>query len=168
MTLRVRTLPDPPTGWRRLLLRVPIMAYSAGFGWLFGRWLVMVEHVGRRTGKRRRVVLEVVARDASGAVTVASGFGAKADWYRNLLAHPQAQVSTGRRRRPVVARPVPVDDGARVMLAYARRHRRPARRIAAVMGYEVDGGDADFAELGRRLNFLRLEPDDRADSADRP
>jgi deazaflavin-dependent oxidoreductase (nitroreductase family) len=155
----VRTLskPDPPGGLGRRLLRLPIVFYRARLGWVFGRRLVLVHHVGRRTGRRHEVVLEVVDR-SGGAVTVASGFGPRADWYRNLLAAPRTTMTLGAHPQPVEARALDAEEGSAVLLAYGRRHRRAARVVARRMGYEIDGSDADLRELGRRLPFLRLEP----------
>ena len=95
---------------------------------------------------------------SGGAVTVASGFGPRADWYRNLLAAPRTTMTLGARQQPVEARALDAEEGSAVLLAYGRRHRRAARVVARRMGYEIDGSDADLRELGRRLPFLRLEP----------
>lgn len=149
--------PDPPGGLGRRLLRLPIALCHAGLGGVFGRRLVLVEHVGRRTGRQHEVVLEVVDR-AGGAVTVASGYGPRADWYRNLLASPRTTMTLGTHRQPVTVRALDAEEGSAVLLAYGRRHRRAARVVARRMGYEIDGSDADLAELGRRLPFLRLSP----------
>jgi deazaflavin-dependent oxidoreductase (nitroreductase family) len=155
----VRTLskPDPPGGLGRRLLRLPTFFYRARLGWIFGRRLVLVHHVGRRTGRRHEVVLEVVDR-SGGAVTVASGFGPRADWYRNLLAAPRTTMIIGAHQQPVEARALDAEEGSAVLLAYGRRHRRAARVVARRTGYEIGGSDADLREPGRRLPFLRLEP----------
>ncbi|MEU8230479.1 nitroreductase family deazaflavin-dependent oxidoreductase [Actinoplanes sp. NPDC048967] len=151
--------PGPPHGLRRLLLKAPLAVYRIGLGALFGHRLIRLEHVGRRSGRVHNVVLEVVDHDpVAGTLTVASGFGARADWYRNLLAHPRTRITVGNHRRTATARRLSSDEGARCMVAYARRHRRMGRRLARFMGYEVDGSDQDFAALGRRLPFIRLEP----------
>lgn len=71
----------PPKGLSRLLARLPIHLYRLGLGWLFGRRLMLVNHVGRVTGQRRQVVLEVVEHDADdGSYVVASGWGSDAAW----------------------------------------------------------------------------------------
>jgi hypothetical protein len=44
------------------------------------------------------------------------------------------------------------------MVGCAAAHRRVARRVAGMLGYGVDRSDADFAELGRVLPFVRLIP----------
>ncbi|MGH3626024.1 MAG: hypothetical protein ACRDRL_01055, partial [Sciscionella sp.] len=46
----------------RWFVRAPIWLYRARLGFLFGTRLLMLEHIGRTTGERRYVVLEVVAR----------------------------------------------------------------------------------------------------------
>jgi deazaflavin-dependent oxidoreductase (nitroreductase family) len=119
--------PRLPAGWRRFLARMPIPLFRCGLGWVFGGRLLLLHHVGRVTGLDRRVVLEVVeyAPD-TGSWTVASGFGPKAAWYRNLRAEPKILIEVGRRRHAVTARFLTPDDGAEIMARYARRHPRTA------------------------------------------
>jgi deazaflavin-dependent oxidoreductase (nitroreductase family) len=154
-----RWRPLPTTGPRRWLFRAPLLLYRARLGWVFGHRLVMVLHRGRRSGHRHRVVVEVVTRDpATGALTVASGYGPGANWYRNLLAHPDAAVVLGSRRIAVHATPLPPEQGADLMVDYARRRPRSARLVARQMGVRVDGSEAGYRALGRMLPYVRLEP----------
>jgi deazaflavin-dependent oxidoreductase (nitroreductase family) len=112
-----------------------VWLYRAKLGWLLGRRFVLINHTGRTSGRLRQVVVEVAALErASGAVTVVSGFGPGSDWYRNLLAHPEAGIQLGGRAIPVLAVPVPPDQAAEVMAGYARRHPRAARALACFMG----------------------------------
>ena len=77
----------------RWLMRLPIPLYRVGLGWLFGERLVMIEHLGRVSHEPRYVVVEVVERGRN-VVRVASGFGTRAQWYRNLRANGVAYLST--------------------------------------------------------------------------
>lgn len=43
----------------RRLLRAPSMLYRHYLGWMLGRRFVMVTHVGRRSGRQYRTVLEL-------------------------------------------------------------------------------------------------------------
>ena len=141
------------------MFRAPLLVYRARLGWLFGHRLVLLAHRGRTTGRRRQVVVEVVVRDpTTGAVTVASGYGPSADWYRNLLADPDAEIVLGSRRLAVRANPVPAEEGGELMVDYARRRPRSARMVARQMGVPVDGSEASFRTLGRALPYVRLEP----------
>jgi deazaflavin-dependent oxidoreductase (nitroreductase family) len=151
---------EPPTGLNRLLFRLPIYLYRWGLGWLFGRHLMLVNHVGRVTGKRRRVVLEVVAHDANdGSYVVASGWGPAAAWYRNVLHTPDVTIQVGRRTIPVTGVPLPADEGAEIFARYASRHRAAARQLLPrLMGFAVDGSEADFRAVGQRIPFVRFVP----------
>ncbi len=150
--------PRRPTGWRRTLARLPIHLYRARLGWLLGERFVLIEHVGRRTGRPRSAVVEVVAHDRDAdSWTVASGFGPHTDWYRNVLATPDVTIPVGRRRLAVTAQPLPPDDAAGAMAGYAAAHPRAARRLATFMGFDVDGSQTGFRELGRTLPLVRFE-----------
>jgi deazaflavin-dependent oxidoreductase (nitroreductase family) len=151
----------PPTGWRRIVYRLPIRLYRIGLGWLFGHRLMLVNHVGRLSGKRRQVVLEVVNHDAVDAGYVAvAGFGPTAAWYQNVLHTPEVTIQVGRREIAVRATPLCTEEGGELMAHYAQRHPRAARRLCRIMGYAVDGSEADFRTVGRRLPFVRFVPRD--------
>jgi deazaflavin-dependent oxidoreductase (nitroreductase family) len=150
----------PPTGLRRLLFRLPIHLYRLGLGGLLGRRLLLLHHIGRVTGRPRRVVLEVVTHDrAEGCYVVASGWGPTAAWYRNVLHTPDVTVQVAWSTLPVRAVPLSEEEGAEVFARYAAAHRRTARYLLPrLMGYSVDGSDADFRAVGRRIPFVRFEP----------
>lgn len=151
--------PGRPAGLQRVVYRLPVWLYRARLGGLLGQRFVLINHIGRTSGRVRQVVVEVAARDqASGAVTVVSGFGPGSDWYRNLLAHPSASIQLG--ARVILVRAVPVSSGqaAEVMVGYARRHPWAARSLSRFMGFAVDGSDEDYRAVGRQLPVLRLEP----------
>ncbi len=157
----IRTVDRPrsPARLRRHLFRLPVLLFRARLGWLFGGRLVCLEHVGRRTGRHRWVVLEVVRRDpGSGGIVVASGFGPGADWYRNLRAHPRATVFAGFRRVVVISHDLPAEQAAAVMVGYGRNHPWLGRRIARFLGFAVDGSDEDYAAVGRSVPFVALVP----------
>ena len=66
----------PPTGVRRIAFRAPMYLYRLGLGWLFGDRLLLLNHIGRVSGKPRQTILEVVTHDrADGSLVVASGWG---------------------------------------------------------------------------------------------
>jgi hypothetical protein len=74
--------------WTRWLVRAPVWLYRARLGILLGPPFVMLERTGRKSGARRYVVLEVVQRGAAGSHVVVSGFGDRAQWFRNIRAEP--------------------------------------------------------------------------------
>ncbi|MFJ4273522.1 nitroreductase family deazaflavin-dependent oxidoreductase [Streptomyces coelicoflavus] len=152
--------PRVPAGWRRLAARAPILLFRAGLGPLLGRRFLLLHHVGRVSGSDRRAVLEVVAYEAPYRCwTVASGFGPRSDWYRNLHARPKTVVQFGNRHHAVTARFLTSDEGADIMTDYGRRHPRTARRLCAHLGLPADGSESALREAGRTIPFVRLETD---------
>ncbi|MFF9102519.1 nitroreductase family deazaflavin-dependent oxidoreductase [Streptomyces rubrogriseus] len=152
--------PSPPTRGRRRIARAPLLLFRAGLGPLMGGRLLLLHHTGRVSGQDRRVVLEVVAYDPdSRAWTVASGFGAGADWYRNLGAHPKTVLQFGNRHHAVTARFLSAEDGAEIMADYGARRPRTARRLCAFMGLPSDGSASALRRAGRAIPFVRLESD---------
>jgi deazaflavin-dependent oxidoreductase (nitroreductase family) len=92
----------------RRLMRAPIWIYKARAGALLSSRLLMLEHIGRKSGARRDVVLEVVDHPTPETFIVASGFGSKAQWLRNIEANPRVRIYAGiraRRRHSACARP---------------------------------------------------------------
>jgi deazaflavin-dependent oxidoreductase (nitroreductase family) len=123
------------------LVRAPIALYRAGLGWIFGRRLVMIEHLGRVSGQPRFVVVEVVDRGRN-RIIVASGFGTKAQWYRNLKANGVAYLSTGRARRVRArVRLLSPEDSAAALQLYAAQHPAAWKRLKGAMDVAA-GGDA--------------------------
>jgi deazaflavin-dependent oxidoreductase (nitroreductase family) len=139
---------------------MPIRLYRLGLGWLFGRRLLLLNHIGRVSGKPRQVVLEVVAHNpADGSYVVASGWGPTAAWYRNILHTPNVTIQVGTRTMPMKAEPLGRDEGAAIFADYASRHRMAAKYLLPrLMGFSVDGSDADFRAVGERMPFVRFVP----------
>jgi deazaflavin-dependent oxidoreductase (nitroreductase family) len=108
----------------RHLVRAPIWLYRMRAGAVLGPRLLMLEHVGRVSGKPRYVVLEAVAHPDDDTYVVASGFGATAQWFRNVTANPQVRVWIGSRAPArATARVLDQQSVDRILTAY--RLNRP-------------------------------------------
>ena len=155
--MKIVRQPHPPTGVSRTMFRLPIHLHRHGFGWILGRRLLYLVHTGRRSGRPREVVLEVVGRDAG--YLVCAGFGPNSDWYRNIRHNPEVTIQVGRHRTRAVAEILPADEAGGVMALYAAHRPRLAKRgLRALMGLEVDGSVGDFRAAGRALPFVRFTP----------
>lgn len=127
----------------RALVRAPIFFYRHRLGRLMGQRILMLEHRGRASGQRRYVCLEVVERAAPTKITVVSGFGARAQWYRNLVAEPQCRVSVGGWNSvPAIARMLSPEESQATLSRYQAAHPATWRRLKGVLeqaaGSEVD------------------------------
>jgi len=135
-----------PTGLSRLFFRAPILLYRARLGFLMGGRFLMLEHTGRKSGRRRYTVLEVVRHDRqAGTYVVASGWGERADWFRNVIKAPEVTVSSGFRRRPARAIRLSPELAERELCDYARRHPAAFRALARIMLGDAAEGDCHAA-----------------------
>lgn len=121
-----------------------VLALSGGriLGSPFGMPAVQLHTVGRITGRARSTMLTAPVVDGDRVVLVASkgGDDRDPDWYRNLLAHPDIELTVAGRRSPMVARPATPGEKSelwpRVVAAYrgyAGYQRRTTRDIPLVI-----------------------------------
>ena len=150
-----------PHGLSRWLFRFPIWFYRLGLGWLLGGRFLLLNHTGRKSGRPRQTVLEVVNYDkATDTYYVAVGFGPKTDWYRNLLKTPEATIQVKQRKLDVTADPLTPEASGEAMVDYARRHPTAARNLSHLLGYNVQQGtEEEYRRVGRELvQFVALRP----------
>lgn len=153
---------QPPRGLLRWFNRFPIWIYRLGLGSLFGRRMLLLEHKGRKTGNTRQAVLEVVDHDPqSGSWIVASGWGEKANWFRNVMQTPEVLLEVAGSRFPAVARRLPLDEAAAALRGYAHRHPTAFRQLSRLMvGRQVEDTQEDYhrlAELVPLVEFRSIE-----------
>jgi F420H(2)-dependent quinone reductase len=103
--------------------------------------IVLLEHVGRKSGKRRTSPLLYI-RDGENLVIVASKGGAAKHpaWWINLRANPETTVQVGGERRRVRAREAEGEERERLWTRvvevwpdYENYQRRTERRIPVVV-----------------------------------
>lgn len=146
---------SPPGGLSRIAFRLPILLYRLGLGWLLGERFLLIHHTGRKSGKLRRAVVEVVRRDREQKrYIVASAFGPKSQWYQNVCHTPDVTVQVGRRKLQAHAELLPAAEGGQEMVNYARRHPLSARILVKLLGYRVYGSEADYRALGESIPFI--------------
>lgn len=131
-------------------MRAPIWIYRARAGALFGSRLLMLEHLGRKSGLPRYVVLEVVGHPQPDTYIVPSGFGVKAQWFRNNQANPQVRVFV-RSRAPATAtaRVLSEAEADGILAEYQRRHPRAWQQFQQVL--EETLGDRPLPMVELRL-----------------
>jgi deazaflavin-dependent oxidoreductase (nitroreductase family) len=113
-------------------------------------------HRGRRSGRPRETVLEVLRFEAElRTAYVLSARGRRSQWLRNVQAAPPLELRIGRERLVPRMRILPPDEAARELARYEQAHpllrpgvRRPLGRRA---GIPYDG-----SELARRQVVERL------------
>ena len=149
----------------RRVLKAPAGLYRLRLGWLLGSRFLLLTHVGRRSGREYRTVVEVVGRlPASDEYVAMAGFGHSADWLQNLRAGGGREVVVGRRRFRPAVRELDVDVGARVLAGYERRNRLVApvvrRVLSRLVGWRYTGTDDQRRRLVAERPLVALRPAD--------
>jgi|HigsolmetaAR206D_1030411.scaffolds.fasta_scaffold27070_1 deazaflavin-dependent nitroreductase family protein len=150
-----------PKGMLRRFLRSPVWIYRLGFGALLGDRFLMLTHVGRKSGQLRRTVLEVVWHDpAQQSYLVASGWGEKADWFKNIQAKPGVLIEVGKRRCEARARLLSEREALAQLRAFAAAYPARFKTIARVTLGKVYSGspDVDVILLAGKLPWVLFEP----------
>jgi deazaflavin-dependent oxidoreductase (nitroreductase family) len=150
---------DPTRPPQRWLLRLPGVLYSANLGWMLGQRFVQLTVRGRKTGLLRRVVLEVIGHDASGSgLLVASAWGRRAQWFRNLQVNPHAQARVGRRQFAAEVSILDEDAAAGALREYARIHPWAYRWFIGplLLGRRATGTSDELANLARVVPVLLI------------
>jgi deazaflavin-dependent oxidoreductase (nitroreductase family) len=110
--------------WKRMnnIQRIHRRLYASGKGWIIGKFILLLTHTGRKSGKRYTTPLQYEKID--GAYWVGAGRGSKADWYRNLQADPNVHVQVNQAEFDCLAGVVRDPQQVADFLEY-RRKRHP-------------------------------------------
>ncbi len=159
MAVQVKKTRKPPTGFHRLLWRAPIWLYRWRLGSLIKNRMLLLHHTGRVSGQPRENVLEIVKRDEENDIYyLASGFGKRSDWYKNIIKQPAVSITVGREKRAVTAVPLLSEESAKMMVDYAHRNPNAAKQLVKVCGLIMDNTDEDYATAGREyVPFVALK-----------
>jgi deazaflavin-dependent oxidoreductase (nitroreductase family) len=160
MTDAKSQLKSPPKGFARLLWRAPIWFYKVGLGWMMGKRFLLLNHIGRKSGKPRQAVLEVVRYDKQAhTYYVASGFGEKSDWFQNVMHTPDVTIQVGSKRYETQAVRLSPEAAEEELLSYGRNHPTAIKNLAGLMNYPVDGSEDSIRKLGRLLPMIAFKVD---------
>jgi deazaflavin-dependent oxidoreductase (nitroreductase family) len=144
-----------PSGWVKWLYKSPIFLYRLGLGFIVGRLFMVLTTTGRKSGQPRRTAIEF--HEFEGRVTVMSGWGTRADWYRNLHANPLATIQTWRGAQSSRARRITSDE--ELVRAFRWASANPSMRaMMQVAGFEMTL--EQFLAQKERFTFVTFEPAD--------
>jgi deazaflavin-dependent oxidoreductase (nitroreductase family) len=151
--------PAKPRGALKFGYNLPIWLYRLRLGWLLGHRFLLLTHRGRKSGKLRHTVLEVVHFDhATGESAVLSAYGERADWYQNIQANPPVEVLTGGTRYTPQYRLLEVSERLAALRIYQRRYRRAFQAIMRFLGHPYDGTEAELRALAESVLMVAFRP----------
>ena len=151
------------TGALRCLFRAPVYLYRWRLGWLLDHRLLLLTHTGRRSGRRRQTVLEVVDyRDPGPEAVVVSAYGRQADWLQNIEANSDEEVTVGAQHFAASHRFLSEQEAMSVMRGYEYRNRFMAPIVRAglswVTGWPYRSREEDRRRLVRQLPLVAFRP----------
>jgi deazaflavin-dependent oxidoreductase (nitroreductase family) len=117
-------------------------------------WWVMLVTTGRRSGRPRRVVLDVIRREGD-RIWVVAADGKRADWVRNLMADPHLEVWHRRRRYRAIARLLDERQADEMIVAVYRRRPAYVRAVYRLLGERV-ASEEDARRLASELQPVEL------------
>ena len=149
-----------PHGFLLFLLKLPVHIYRLKMGWVLGHRFLMLTHRGRKSGKVRQTVLEVVAYDRARRESfVASGWGTTTDWYRNIEAAPALAIQTGTARYRPVQHFLSQDENLQALMMFKRKHPFEVRLALRLFGVEGKGTlDERIANFAGSVNMVSFRP----------
>jgi deazaflavin-dependent oxidoreductase (nitroreductase family) len=144
-----------PRGFMAWLLRTPKWLYRFHLGGLLGNHVLLLTHIGRKTGQIRQTVIELVQHDeASGVFYVASGWGEKSDWYKNIMANPSVTIQVKNKKYKAVAERVTPEMGGQIVLNYVHRYPFAQRALSRIMKFPLDGSEESAINFGRNIPII--------------
>ena len=136
------------------------MLYRLRMGWLLGSRFLLLRHTGRRSGRTRQTVLEVVGYDRSipEAIVIAA-WGDRAQWVRNLKVAPAVSIHVGRLHWTAPEhRILGPKQAAEVITAYRREHPVASRLIGKFLGWRHDATGPAYEQFVQTLSAVAFRP----------
>jgi deazaflavin-dependent oxidoreductase (nitroreductase family) len=138
----------------KLGFKIPMWLYQAHLGSIFGGRIFAIVHHGRKSGKRYISGLEVLVR-RDGELFVFSGWGKKADWFRNIEAGGVDELWIGRDRYDDVSfRVIEPDEAFEVLADYEREHSSSAKKTLPRTYEGYDFSDESRRELAQTSTLI--------------
>ena len=142
----------------RWIFRFPIVLYRLHLGLILGERFLMLTHTGRKSGKRRHVIVEVVDHDeATDTFHIVSGWGEKSDWFQNIQKNSETEVDVGNRHFATLAKRLSMDEAQKHMETYARKHPFAFRQLSGIMlGEHLDPTAENLRKLAEKIPMVAL------------
>lgn len=150
----------PPSKALRFGLRLPIWLYRLRLGWLLGNRFLLLTHTGRKSGKPRETVIEVVRHDTqTDTYYVVSGWAEKSNWYQNIRKSPEVTVQVDGRKFQAQAEFIPFDQEVEIMASYAREHPVAFKELGTLFfGKQMNPGRDSAKYLAEKMPMVAFHP----------
>ena len=144
----------------KFFFKVPLLMHKLGFGgWerLIGAQWMLITTIGRKTGKRRETMVDVMDYDkANDTYYIEAAYGARADWYRNIQRNPIFEAQVGRRKFKARAGALSTESASDLLVQFYRQKPAYTRSVMAMAGMKFKDED-ELRDLGKNLTLLAVK-----------
>jgi deazaflavin-dependent oxidoreductase (nitroreductase family) len=147
----------PDSGWRRAMFQWPVQLWRLGLGPLMGHHMVLITQTGRKSGLPRRTMTELY--QINGRKYAPSGFGRRAQWYRNIEADPRVTIQTAAGAESMLAQRVVEDDELLSIMEGIKRRSQGMYKLH-LASLEIEPTTEDILAKKERIYWVRFDPTD--------
>ncbi len=150
-------------------MKMPLILYRLGLGWMLGKRFMRLTHVGRKSGKVYHTVLAALCFDEHTREIFAVSPWSESNWYRNIQAAPALEVETAGRSGPgdirhgciryiPTQRSLTTEEIAKAFIAFRNRYPVFSRIVASIPGWKIDSTYEEILDLARTLRGVAFGP----------
>ncbi|HVU14204.1 MAG TPA: nitroreductase family deazaflavin-dependent oxidoreductase [Phototrophicaceae bacterium] len=146
------------TSWLRRVYKAPLYLWRMGFGFLIGRYIMVITTTGRKSGEPRHTMAEWHPLGGKRKF-VPVNFGERAQWYRNIAADPHVTIQTSEGTEHVIARRV-TDDAELLRVYHAIKALNPMMVQWYLDANGIQDTETDVLAKKDRVYMITFEPTD--------
>jgi deazaflavin-dependent oxidoreductase (nitroreductase family) len=150
-----------PSGFLKFFFKVPMFMHKLGLGgWerLIGAQWMLLTTTGRKTGKHRQTLVDVMSYDkVTDTYYIEAAYGSRADWFKNIQVNPIFQAQVGRRKFDARAEILTESIAGEMLVQFFRRNPAYTRSVMAMVGMKFKN-EEELRALGKNLTLLAVKP----------
>ena len=151
-----------PSALLKFFFKTPLLMHKLGFGgWerLIGAQWMLITTIGRKTGKRRETMVDVMDySEANDTYYIEAAYGTRADWYKNIQSNPIFEAQVGRRKFKARAGALSTEGAAELLVRFYRQKPAYTRSVMAMAGMKFKD-ENELREMGKNLTLLAVKPE---------
>lgn len=155
------TFHKKPGKLQKFFFKVPVFLHKIGLGgWerLIGAQWMLLTTKGRKSGKLYQSMVDIMDYDATtDTYYIEAAYGARSDWYKNILANPEFTAQAGRRKFKASAGALTTEGAGDMLVKFYRAKPGYTRSVMAMAGMSFKD-EAELRELGKNLTLLAITP----------
>lgn len=158
----MKGLEKRPSALLKFFFKTPLLLHKLGLsGWerLIGAQWMLITTIGRKTGKRRQTMVDVMDYNkTTDTYYIEAAYGERADWYKNIQSNPIFEAQVGRRKFKARAGTLSNEGAGDLLVQFYRQKPAYTRSVMAMAGMKFKDED-ELRELGKNLMLLAVKPE---------